>query len=93
MASVTVRIPSVFRHLTGGQELVSVPATTIDGLIQALDSAHPGTRARICDESTGKIRRAVNLFVGEEDIRFLDGPATVLKDGDVIDIVPAIAGG
>ncbi len=92
MATVSVRIPSVFRNLTGNQETVRVAAADITGLIAALEAAHPGIRARICDDA-GKIRKAVNLFVGEEDIRFLDGPATILKDGDLIDIVPAIAGG
>jgi molybdopterin synthase sulfur carrier subunit len=89
---VLVRIPSVLRNLTAGQETVTVSATTVEHLLAALDVAHPGVRARLCDE-TGKLRKFVNVFVGEEDIRFLDGPATALKDGDTVDIVPAIAGG
>ena len=89
---VTVRIPSVLRNLTAGQETVAVPASTVEQMLAALDAAHPGVKARLCDDA-GKLRKFVNVFVGEEDIRFLDGPATLLKDGDTVDIVPAIAGG
>ena len=89
---VTVRIPSVLRNLTAGQETVAVSAATVEQLLSALDAAHPGVKARLCDDA-GKLRKFVNVFVGEEDIRFLDGPATALKEGDTVDIVPAIAGG
>lgn len=89
---VTVRIPSVLRNLTAGLETVAVSSTTVEQMLAALDAAHPGIKARLCDDA-GKLRKFVNVFVGEEDIRFLDGPATVLKDGDTVDIVPAIAGG
>jgi molybdopterin synthase sulfur carrier subunit len=89
---VTVRIPSVLRNLTAGLETVAVSSTTVEQMLTALDAAHPGIKARLCDDA-GKLRKFVNVFVGEEDIRFLDGPATVLKDGDTVDIVPAIAGG
>lgn len=90
--AVTVRIPSVLRNLTAGQETISVQAASVDQALAALEAAHPGVRARLCDDA-GKLRKFVNVFVGEEDIRFLDGQATTLKDGDSIDIVPAIAGG
>lgn len=90
--AVSVRIPSVLRNLTGGQETVQVAAASIDSALNALEAAHPGIKARLCDES-GKLRRFVNVFVGEEDIRFLDGQQTAVKDGELIDIVPAIAGG
>lgn len=90
--SVSVRIPSVLRNLTNGQETIQVPATTVDGAILAVEALHPGIKARLCDE-TGKLKKFVNVFVGEEDIRFLDGQATAVKDGELIDIVPAIAGG
>lgn len=90
--AITVRIPSVLRNLTNGTEMVEVQAGTIDALIAALEATHPGLKARLCDDH-GKLRRFVNVFVGEEDIRFLDGQATALKDGDLVDIVPAIAGG
>ncbi len=89
---VTVRIPSVLRNLTAGAETVAVTSVTVEEMLAALDVAHPGLKARLCDDA-GKLRKFVNVFVGEEDIRFLDGPATALKDGDSVDIVPAIAGG
>jgi sulfur-carrier protein len=89
---VNVRIPSVLRNLTNGKETIEVAATTVDEALAAIEKAHPGIRSRLCDDS-GKLRRFVNVFVGEEDIRFLDGQVTALKDGDLIDIVPAIAGG
>ena len=82
----------MLRNLTGGQETIQVMATTIDEALAAVEAAHPGIKARLCDE-TGKLRRFVNVFVGEEDIRFLDGQKSTVKDGDLIDIVPAIAGG
>jgi molybdopterin synthase sulfur carrier subunit len=90
--SITVRIPSVLRNLTAGKETIDVAAATIDEALAAVENAHPGIKARLCDD-TGKLRRFVNVFVGEEDIRFLDGQKTAVKDGDLVDIVPAIAGG
>ncbi len=90
--AVTVRIPSVLRTLTNGQESIVLNAMTVDEALAKLEAAHPGIKARLCDEH-GKLRRFVNVFVGEEDIRFLDGQATAVKDGELIDIVPAIAGG
>ncbi|MEK7412933.1 MAG: MoaD/ThiS family protein [Planctomycetota bacterium] len=90
--AVTVRIPSVMRNLTAGKDILNVEATTVDQALAAIDTACPGIRARLCDDS-GKLRKFVNVFVGEEDIRFLDGQATTLKPGDCLDIVPAIAGG
>ena len=90
--AVTVRIPSVLRNLTAGKESIDVAATTVDQALAAIDAAHPGIKGRLCDDA-GKLRRFVNVFVADEDIRFLDGQATPVKDGDLIDIVPAIAGG
>ena len=90
--AVTVRIPSVLRNLTNGKEHIEVMADSVDAALLAVDALHPGIKARLCDDQ-GKIRRFVNVFVGEEDIRFLDGQQTAVKDGDFIDIVPAIAGG
>lgn len=89
---VTVRIPTVLRHLTGGADSVQLQAASVAALLDALEAAHPGCRARLCDEQ-GALRRHINIFVGDEDIRFLEGLATPLKDGDQVDIVPAIAGG
>ncbi len=90
--TVNVRIPSVLRNLTAGQETIPVAAQTVDEAINAVEALHPGIKARLCDDA-GKLRRFVNVFVAEEDIRFLDGQRTAVKDGDLIDIVPAIAGG
>lgn len=90
--SVTVRIPTPLRRLTGGADEVSVRAGDVGELIDALEAAHPGMKARLCDEA-GEIRRFVNIYVNDEDVRFLQGKATALKDGDQVSIVPAIAGG
>lgn len=90
--AVNVRIPSVLRNLTAGKETIEVNAATVDAALNAVEALHPGIKGRLCDEA-GKLRRFVNVFVGEEDIRFLDGQATAVKDGELIDIVPAIAGG
>ena len=89
---VNVRIPSVLRNLTAGQETIAVAASTVDEAINAVETMHPGIKARLCDDA-GKLRRFVNVFVAEEDIRFLDGQRTAVMDGELIDIVPAIAGG
>lgn len=89
---VNIRIPSVLRNLTSGKETITVNARTVDEALNALEQAHPGIKARVCDDA-GKLRRFVNVFVAEEDIRFLEGQATPVKDGELIDIVPAIAGG
>lgn len=90
--AITVRIPTVLRNLTGEKAKVSIEADTIDSMIASLESTFPGVKERLCDES-GKLRRFVNVFVGDEDIRFLDGQDTALNDNDEVDIVPAIAGG
>jgi MoaD family protein len=89
--SVTVRIPTPLRTLTGGEEAVSVPGATVRAVIEAMEAKHPGIRERLLDEKG--VRRHVNLYLGDEDIRFLDGLDTALKAGDEISIVPAIAGG
>ncbi|NRA39172.1 MAG: MoaD/ThiS family protein [Planctomycetes bacterium] len=90
--AISVRIPTVLRNLTENQDKISVEASSIDEMLAALESKHAGIKAKLCDDD-GKLRRFVNIFVGEDDIRFLDGQETSLKDGDDIDIVPAIAGG
>lgn len=91
-AMPNVRIPTPLRKYTQGLEAVSVAGDTVAAVLQALETAHPGIRERICDDS-GKVRRFVNIFVGEEDIRFLDNLGTPVKDSDELSIVPAIAGG
>jgi MoaD family protein len=90
--AVKVRIPTPLQKLTQDQAEVQVQAATIDALISALEQKFPGFKARICDES-GKVRRFVNVYVNEEDIRFLSRESTPLKEGDEVSIIPAIAGG
>ena len=90
--AIKVRIPTPLQRLTKNQEEVSVDGSTIQELIANLEKSYPGIRERICDEQ-GKLRRFVNLYVNEEDIRFLKGDKTALKDGDEVSIIPAIAGG
>jgi molybdopterin synthase sulfur carrier subunit len=89
---VTVRIPTPLRKLTGENETVTAEGATIAEVLASLDAVHPGLTERICDES-GNVRRFVNIFVNDEDIRFLSEKETAVKDGDEISIVPAIAGG
>jgi len=89
---IKVRIPTPLRPLTKGQGEVEVAAASIVDLIETLNAAHPGIKARLCDDS-GELRRFVNIYVNEEDIRFLKGKDTSLKAGDEVSIVPAIAGG
>jgi molybdopterin synthase sulfur carrier subunit len=90
--AVTVHIPTPLRKLTGNQSEVQAEAATVAELIDNLESAHPGIKEKLLDES-GDIRRYVNIYVNDEDVRFLDGKDTSLKDGDSVSIVPAIAGG
>ncbi len=90
--SVTVRIPTPLRKLTGGADEVSVEAANVGELIEKLEAAHPGLKERLCDDA-GEIRRFVNIYVNDEDVRFLEGKDTKLSDGDQVSIVPAIAGG
>ena len=89
---VAVRIPTQLRMLSGGAAEVSVEAATVAEALKALDMAHPGFAERLFDES-GSLRRFVNVFLAEEDIRFLDGVNTAVTDGQTVSIVPAVAGG
>jgi len=93
MATIKVRIPTPLQKLTQDKAEVEISATTVQDLIEQLEGSYPGIKARICDEKTGNIRRFVNIFVNEEDIRFLQKEKTALKDGDEVSILPAIAGG
>jgi molybdopterin synthase sulfur carrier subunit len=90
--AVTIRIPTQLRELTGGAPEVAVEGGTVKELLAALDAAHPGFAGRLHDDSGG-LRRFVNVFVADEDIRFLDGVDTVVAPGQVVSIVPAVAGG
>ena len=87
-----VRIPTPLRKLTNNEEVVEVSAATIGDAISELQTRYPGIKERLIDEG-GTVRRFVNVYVNEEDIRFLDNQQTKLKDGDEISIIPAIAGG
>jgi molybdopterin converting factor small subunit len=90
--AVIIRIPTTLRPLTAGQPEVEVDAGTVGEAIVALDAAHPGFTSRILDES-GALRRFVNVFVSDDDVRFLDGLDTAVPEGATIAIVPAVAGG
>ena len=87
-----VRIPTPLRKLTNNEELVEVNASNVGAAIVELQNRYPGIKERLVDES-GAIRRFVNVYVNEEDIRFLQNQDTPLKTGDEISIIPAIAGG
>lgn len=88
---VKVKIPVPLQRLTGGKEEVEGEAGTIMSLINSLDSAYPGLAERISEN--GKLRRFVNIYVNEEDVRFMKNEETEVKDGDEVSIIPAIAGG
>lgn len=87
-----VRIPTPLRKLTNNEELIEINAGTVGGAITELQSRYPGIKERLVDES-GAIRRFVNVYVNEEDIRFLQNQETPLQNADEISIIPAIAGG
>jgi molybdopterin converting factor small subunit len=91
IVETTVRIPTPLRTLTGGADEVKAHGATVGAVVADLEVKYPGMRDRLLDEKG--VRRFVNIYVGDEDIRFLDGLATKLKDGEQISIVPAIAGG
>ena len=90
--SVTVRIPAPLQKLTQNQEKVETNGTNVKELIENLDKEFPGIRERICDEN-GKVRKFINIYVNEEDVRFLQQEKTPVKAGDEVSIIPAIAGG
>lgn len=90
--AITVRVPTQLRGLTSGVSEVSVDATTVGGALESLAQSYPGFGDRLFDD-TGKLRRFVNVFLADEDVRFLDGQDTKVEAGQVISIVPAVAGG
>jgi molybdopterin synthase sulfur carrier subunit len=90
--AVTVRIPTTLRPLSGGASTVEVDAGALSDVIKALDAAHPGFADRLLDEE-GNLRRFVNVFVDDDDVRYLDGLATNVPDGQTVSIIPAVAGG
>lgn len=88
----SVRIPTPLRKLTAEKDEVSISAVNIGELIEEMENQFPGIKNRLCDES-GNVRRFINLYVNNEDIRFLNGKETELKEDDIVSIIPAIAGG
>lgn len=89
--AIEVRVPTILRSYTGGEKTVEGKGTTIEELIADLDARHPGIRDRLVDESG--LRRFVNVYRNDEDIRFLGGIETPVSDGDVVTVLPAVAGG
>lgn len=90
--AVTVRIPTTMRPLTGGDKQVSVEPGSLNDVVAALEAAHPGMGERIVDED-GSLRKFVNVFVDDDDVRYLDGLDTSVADGVTVSIIPAVAGG
>ena len=90
--SVKVRIPTPLRGLTQDQDVVAGDEGTLAACIEGLETAFPGLKDRICDD-TGELRRFVNIYINGEDVRFMEGLASALKSGDEVSIVPAVAGG
>jgi molybdopterin synthase sulfur carrier subunit len=90
--AVTVRIPTTLRPLAGGAATVQVEGETVGQVLKALDAAHPGFGERLFDDQ-GALRRFVNVFVADDDVRFLDGLDTAVPDGETVAILPAVAGG
>jgi molybdopterin synthase sulfur carrier subunit len=91
--AVKVRIPTPLRKLTAEKDIVEVNGTkNVGDLIESLEKSYPGIKERLVDEK-GEVRRFINVFINDEDIRFLENKGSALKDGDEVSIVPAIAGG
>ncbi|MGZ5367272.1 MoaD/ThiS family protein [Aeromicrobium sp.] len=90
--SVNVRIPTILRTYTGDQSKVSAEGTTLNEVIDSLESDYPGIKSRVVDEQ-GAVRRFVNIYVAEEDVRFASGLDTPTPEGTQISIIPAVAGG
>jgi sulfur-carrier protein len=90
--AVTIRIPTQLRSLAGGDAEVAVDAATVGEALKVLDAQHPGFAERLFDDK-GELRRFVNVFVADEDIRFMQGVDTALDEGTVVSIIPAVAGG
>lgn len=90
--SVSVRIPTILRTYTGGASEVTAEGADLAGVLDDLDASYPGIKARVLDDS-GDLRRFVNVYVGNEDVRFLDSLGTATPDGTQVSIIPAVAGG
>ena len=90
--AVTVRIPTTLRPMAGGNSQVKVEGTTLAEVLANLETVHPGFHDRLIDDN-GALRKFVNLFVADDDVRYLDGLNTVVPDGETVSIIPAVAGG
>jgi molybdopterin synthase sulfur carrier subunit len=90
--SVSVRVPTILRPYTQGVSEVSVEGSTLSEVLDSLDSSYPGIKSRVLDDS-GELRRFVNVYVDNDDVRFAEGLQTRIKDGGQISIIPAVAGG
>ena len=90
--SVSVRVPTILRTYTKGESEVSADGATLSEVLDSLDSSFPGIKGRVVDEQ-GKLRRFVNVYVGNEDVRFADGLDTTTPDGAQVSVIPAVAGG
>ena len=93
--AIEVRIPTILRSYTDGEKAVSAQGTTLTALIDDLDSNHPGIKGRLIDDSAdgGDLRRFVNVYINDEDVRFIGGLDAPLADGDQVVVLPAVAGG
>ena len=90
--SASVRVPTILRSYTGGESEVSAEGQTLGELLDSLDASYPGIKGRIVDEQ-GQLRRFVNVYVGNDDVRFLEGLQTPLGDRAEVSVIPAVAGG
>ena len=90
--AVSVRIPTILRPLTGGASEVSSEGATLADVLDKLESDHPGLKKRVLDDE-GKVRRFVNVYVGDEDVRFAQGLDTAVSEGSRVSVIPAVAGG
>jgi MoaD family protein len=89
---VSVRVPTILRPYTQGVSEVSVEGSTLSEVLDSLDSSYPGIKSRVLDDS-GELRRFVNVYVDNDDVRFAEGLQTKIKDGGQVSIIPAVAGG
>ena len=93
MGSAVIRIPTPLRRATNGQETVDVSGESLQDALDQLEASFPGVKERIVDAASGELHRFVNIYINNEDVRFLQGLGTSLNDGDEVSIVPAVAGG
>ena len=90
--SISVRVPTILRPYTQGASEVSVEGSTLSEVLESLDTSYPGIKGRVLDDA-GELRRFVNVYVDDDDVRFAEGLQTTIKDGGQVSIIPAVAGG